>query len=200
MNYGEIKTAVSGVLMRSDLSSSYDTFLAQTEADIRADVRVPSMEATATLTLSSRTVAVPTGFLAVRRIVMNSSTSAALDYLPPDRLYSSSIYHDSGDVAAYTIEGGNFVFAPAPANSPEALLHYWKAPTAFSADSDNNAISNEFPQIYIYGMLVYAGILIDEARTETWLGAYRGAVNRANETARRGRSGTRLMRTGHAAP
>ncbi len=203
MNYGQIKTAVAEIAVRSDLTAHMSTFIAQCESDIRSDVRSPDMETTATLTLSSRTVALPAGCLSVRRIVMNKTTSPwDLDYLTPSSLYSSSIYHESGgDPAAFTIEGNNLVFAPEPANSPEALIHYFKAFDAFTLDSDTNALSQNHPNVYLYGMLKYVGVFLhDTEKAGLWSQMYASSVAKVNGEAQRQRRGPRAQRTGGATP
>lgn len=202
MNYGQIKTAVAGVVHRTDLTSLMDTFLAQAEADIRADVRMLENEATTTLTLSSRTIAQPSGFMGVKRMVLNKADNPRqLEYLPPERLYASEVYTLSGDPSAYTIEGNNFVFAPNPSGSPQALLHYFKAFDAFTVDGDSNALSTNYPGAYIYGMLKYLAIHIqDTENADTWSKIYGSNVNRANKETRRSRRGARMIRTGVPTP
>lgn len=203
MNYGDIKTAVTNIAVRSDLTAYMSTFTKQAESDIRSDVRVPEMEATATLSLTSRTVALPTGCLGVRRIVIDRSTAPwDLDYLPPNRLYSAAAYHESGgNPFAYTIEGTNLVFAPAPADNPNALVHYYKAFDAFSLDADTNALSTDHPNVYIYGMLKYVGIFLhDTEKAGLWSQLYASAVSKANGEAMRRRRGPRSARTGVSTP
>ena len=203
MNYGDIKTAVTNISVRNDLASYMSTFTKQAEADIRSDVRIPDMEATATLSLTSRTVALPSGCLGVRRIVIDRTTTPwDLDYLPPNRLYSAAAYHETGgDPFAYTIEGNNLVFAPAPADNPDALVHYYKAFDAFSSDADTNALSQNHPNIYIYGMLKYVGVFLhDMEKAGMWGGIYREAVGKANAEGMRRRRGPRPARTGVPTP
>lgn len=202
MNYGEIKTAVAGVAHRTDLTALMDTFLLQAESDIRSDVRMLANEATTTLTLTTRTVAQPAGFMGVRRMVLNQADNPRqLEFLPPERLYASNIYTESGDPSVYTIEGSNFIFAPAPSGSPEALLHYISAFDAFTADGDTNDLATDYPGAYIYGMLKYLAIHIqDTENASVWSDIYRSNVGRANKETRRARTGARMIRTGVPTP
>lgn len=201
MNFGELKSNAADFMDRGDISAGVLLCITLAEADIRRDIRMRENEATTTLTLTTRTVAVPSGFLAVKRLVMNSTVDAALDYLPPDRLYSSNVYHDSGTPKAYTIEGTNFIFAPEPSGSPEALLHYYKAFDVFAADADENALSINYPGAYLFGTLKHAGLYLrDKEQVVTYATAYNEEVAKINAEARRGRQGMRLRRTGMPAP
>ncbi len=78
-NYGELKTAIANWAERDDLTSRIPEFIALAEDRIALDLRVRPMETSADITISAQTAALPTGFLGVRRLVLDDDASR-LDY------------------------------------------------------------------------------------------------------------------------
>lgn len=200
--FAQLKTDVASYLARSDLTATIPTFVQLCESRIRDQVRVAQMETTDdAFALTAQTVAVPTGFIGVRRIIIDSTSGRALNYLPPERFWGATISTETSTPEAYTIEGTNFVFAPAPSTSINAKLLYIKAFDALSADSDTNWLLANHYDVYLYGTLAEAkGFIEDDEQGNKWLGLFNDAVSRVNGTANRGRRGAVLKRFGNTPP
>lgn len=144
--YAQLKTAVAGWLHRSDLTTLIPDFVSLCEADIRRDLRVREMEQSATGSLSGSTLAIPTGFLEMRRVMLADRVQT---YLTPAEF--NSVRTSSTD--SYTILGTNFVFQAA---SGSYQIDYYKAFDAFSADGDTNWLLTNHPDAYLFGSLAWA--------------------------------------------
>lgn len=201
-DFATLKTDVATYMGRSDLTAIIPTLVKHCESRIRALVRVAQMETTDNaFAIAAQTVAVPTGFIGVRRIIIDSTSGRALNYLPPERFWGAKISTESGNPEAYTIEGTNFVFAPAPTTSINAKLLYIKAFDALSADSDTNWLLTNHYDVYLYGTLAEAkGFIEDDEQGDKWLRQFNEAVERVNHTANRGRRGAVLKRFGNTPP
>ena len=144
--YAQLKTAVAGWLHRSDLTTLIPDFVSLCEADIRRDLRVREMEQSATGALSGSTLAIPTGFLEMRRVMLADRVQT---YLTPAEF--NSVRTSSTD--SYTILGTNFVFQAA---SGSYQIDYYKAFDSFSADGDTNWLLTNHPDAYLFGSLAWA--------------------------------------------
>lgn len=144
--YLELKTAVADWLHRTDLTSSIPTFVALAESDIRRDVRCRQMEASETGTLTSATVALPTLFAEVRRVILDDRVQT---YVTPNAFHA--IDSDTSD--RYTIVGSNLTFQ---ATSGDYQLDYWAWFAELSDDADTNWLLTYHPGIYLFGSLKYA--------------------------------------------
>ena len=82
--YTELKASIANWLNRSDLSDEIaDDFIKLTEADYNAKLRIRQMEQIDTVTIDAETVAVPSGFIAVRSFyILLSSTKYPLAKKP----------------------------------------------------------------------------------------------------------------------
>lgn len=201
--YATLRSDLKDWSARSDISDSLaNSMIAVVEDWIRRDVRVAEMVTSETLTLDAQTKALPTGFLEARSVTMDDSQNAALQFLPPERLRESRAFYESGPPTAYTIEGLNLVVAPAPTDSPDAYLVYYKAFDALSGDSDTNALMTRAYDLYLNAAvsLVFRYVQ-DFAAEDRWLSAYRESVDRVmREERRRKYSGSALVTTGVFAP
>ena len=187
--YATLQSDIASWLVDDDITNMEPAFIRLAEAAIRRDVRCRAMETTTTLSIASGSASVPSGFIEAKRLILDNTTSWALDYMPPDTLYSGSIYHDTGsNAAAYTIEGDSIVFRPA--TTENAKLLYIKAFDALSGSTDTNWLLTNAYDVYLYGALIHsAPYLRDDARVALWAEGYRSAVRGVNTMENRARVG-----------
>ena len=171
--YAELKTAVANYLHRADLTTVIPDFIALCEANIRRDLRVRAMEQTATGTLSATTLAIPTGFLEARRVVLGTTEQ---DYVTPNHWYE--VKDDT--TAQYTILGTNFLFQ---SSSAAYSIDYYKQFDAFSASGDTNWLLTNHPDVYLFGSLSEAALYTHDDPA-MWMSKYRFAVDRVRTTER----------------
>ena len=164
-NYSELKSAIANWLDQSDLTSRIPEFIKLAEDRIAQTLRIRAMEASADVTVSAQTAALPTSFLAQRRLYL-SHDRKRLDYFPPEDFWDRYGASETGAPAIYTIEGDNYVFGPAPDTSYTAKSLYYKRLTALSGDTDTNWIFTNAVGLLLYGSLLEACLFLeDEAGT-----------------------------------
>lgn len=187
-NYGELKTAIANWLERDDLTARIPEFVALAEDRIALDLRVRAMETSTDITVDAQTEALPTGFLGVRRIYLDTDPQR-LTYYPPEDLWKTAASRETGQPKIYTIEGENLVFAPYPsAGSYTLKLHYWQRFTALSADEDTNWILSNARGLLLYGSLFEATTYIEDDEASTrWATLYRDTLDRVHTSNKRDR-------------
>lgn len=171
--YSELKTAVADWLHRSDLTSQVSTFVSLCEAKIARDLRCRAMEESATGTLSATTLAIPSGFLEVRRVILNDIVQ---EYVLPSVWYQ--MREETGQ--RYTILGTDFVFQ---SSSYTYQIDYYKAFTAFSSNSDTNWLLTNNPDVYLFGTLAEAATFIGKDPS-MFQARYQDALQRVRNTER----------------
>ncbi len=169
--YAQLKTAVASWLHRSDLTTLIPDFISLCAADIARDVRVREMEQSATGSLSGSTLAIPAGFLEVRRVMLANRVQT---YVTP--LEFNSVRTSATD--NYTILGTNFVFQPA---ADDYQIDYYKNFDAFSADGDTNWVLTNHPDAYLFGSLAWACTYTQDDPMPH-RAAYQAAVTRIRRT------------------
>lgn len=199
--YADLTSDIVTWLDRDDLSFQMPLFVRLCEADIRRDVKIRAQETAVDLTLSSRIIPVPSGFMQARRLYLDDDFDRSITYLSPLRFYAAQIYQGSGRVQAYTIEGDNFIFAPDPSGDPTAKLLYYKALDPIQT-SGENWISNNAYDIYLYGTLMHAAIFLrDKEGAVAYQSLYRQAVNKLGAEEGRARiGGSSLIRQPRVSP
>lgn len=187
--YTELLTAIAqwiGDTGDSDISSNAPDLVTLAEQRIfyGADgpyesppLRHRWLETSGDLTISSQTVALPSGFLSTRRLYLNTDPKVELDFLPPIDFWFRYTGSVTGKPAAFTIEGENFVFGRSPDATYTGKLLYYKKLDALITTATNTLLTSA-PGVYLYAALLEAaGLGVDDpAKLQSWYGMYRSAV------------------------
>jgi hypothetical protein len=155
-NYTELQTAVDNWLSRDGLTSLIPDFITLAEAKFNRALRTRDMEASATITPSSRLAALPSDFLELRRIYINSSVPVELEYVTPEQFwieYPVAASNPIGPSKYFTIEGESIYLSDNTGTDVKAL-YYQKIP-ALSANATNWLLDSH-PDIYLYAALAEA--------------------------------------------
>lgn len=174
--YSELQTAVSNWLVRTDsaLTNRVPEFIALAEAEINRVLRVRQMEASADITIDARNESLPTGFMSMRRIYLNTSPVTFLSFLPSEEFWERNGGSTTGKPVYYTLEGDEFQFGPAPDGTYTGKCLYWKRQDV-SASNHNLFVQN--PDLYLYGALLQAEpFLKNDARIAVWTPMYAKAL------------------------
>jgi hypothetical protein len=169
--YAELQTAVTNWLVsaHTNLSSRVTECIALAEAEINRVLRVRQMEASADVTISARTAALPTGFMAMRRLYLSLSPVQFLSFLPSEEFWERLGGSDTGRPLYYTLEGDDFVFGPAPDTTYTGKCLYWKRQD-ISASNHNLFVQN--PDLYLFGSLLHTvgitGWEMNDPKLLTW--------------------------------
>ena len=190
--YTNLKLAVADWLHRSDLTSQIVDFISLAEEKMWHDLRVREMENDTTVSTTSRTVALPTGLLEIRRAYINTNPPKLIKFMSPEQIMNN--YNASnGEPKYYTIVGSNIQFERTPDSSYSVYLQYYKKLTALSGSNATNDILTYYPSVYLFGTLLQAAAyMVDDIRVPLWEQKYRDAVDMANYQAVHGSFGNGL--------
>lgn len=188
--HAQLVTAVSNWLKRDDLSGYITDFITLAEAKMSREFIVMepplrALEQTATDTISTETLALPTGYLGIKRLSLTiGGRDRVLEYKSD---LQSSFYDHEEQPVYYTTRGGNIVFAPKPGGSFDYELVYYKKLDALS-DGSNWTIENA-PDLYLYGALLQAAPFIkDDKRLPVWASFYSGILTGIEQANRKDRT------------
>ena len=177
--YGTLKTAVSNWLDRDDLSLRIPEFISLCEAIFYRTLRIRPMETTITDNTPSGTKeeALPTGYLQMREIHLNTSPIVSLSYITPEIMYRIRAGSTNARPNSYSILGENILFGPTPDSAIEYTMTYYKALTSLSDDDPTNWALLNAPDLYLYGTLLQAEpFLMNDDRVPLWERAFRQTI------------------------
>lgn len=169
--YLQLKTAVASWMHRTDLTTIIPDFITIAESNIRRDLRLRAMEATATGTLTTTTLAFPTRLCEVRRVLLDTYEQ---EYVPP----AHWAVLDTRSGGHYTILGETFQFQSSTA-SYQIDYYAWFA--ALSADGDTNWLLTNHPDVYLFAAMVEA-VGYTEGDPSKWMAKYAQAVQRVRSS------------------
>ena len=171
--YAELQTAVSNWLHRADLTSRIPEFISIAESRIARKLRIREMETESdvSITASTRTAALPTGFREVRRVYLSSSPIQQLEYISPQDYWKRYLSTNYGRPTCFTVEGSNLLFGPVPDTAYTAKVLHYKGLDALSSTAHGTFVAN--PDLYLYGSLVAAEpFMKNDKRVPMWKGMF----------------------------
>lgn len=177
--FAELKTALANFSHSNDLTDRLEEFIALCEGDMQARLKLLEFETSATVTITSGSGTLPTGFLAMRSVYWDGNPDRELTYVTPleyDRLRD----HDSGDAYHYTISGSTI--RTTPMGSGSVVCTYNARFTALSAGNPSNAILTNFPNAYLYGALLQLAIYtLDDVSMQKYGLLFNSYIDRINQ-------------------
>jgi len=201
-NYGELKTAVANWMDRDDLTARIPEFIALAEARFNRVLRIRAMESkqTASTVAGQQNLALPTNYIQMRNVQMNTSPVTPMQYVTPeifDRLYGGSA---TGTPKFYSIIANELQLGPTPDTVQTIEMLFYKKFDPLSADGDTNWVLTNAPDVYLYGALLEAEpFIMNDARTALWAEAFQNAISSIQEQDNKDRhsgSALRVMNTG----
>ena len=181
-NYTDLQSTIADYLARTDLTSQIPLFIQLAENRLRRDLRIRPMlkVVTTPTTASDPTVALPSDFLEMRDLHIESSPIQTLVYQNPSNFYrnTKASTADSGAPKFYTVMGSEFQFAPIPDTAYTLKMVYYAAPTYLSSSNSSNVFLANCPDLLLYASLGEAEpYLLNDARIVTWQGLYDRGLN-----------------------
>lgn len=173
MNFGELKAAILAQIGRAPADVVYQLVT----ADINKELRIAEMVASTTLT-ESGSITLPTGFLGVVDVYLDTDPRRALS--PTSKQALNAMHTTGGTATTYAIEDGVMYLHPEPTTSETVSLRYYARVADLSADTDENDILTNYPDIYVYGALTHHAALIqDTEKAALWKVGYDNALRSA---------------------
>ena len=194
--YSNLKTSVVSWSKRSDSASFIDDFIAMTESEVWKRLRIRDMEATALATASSKDIALPAGFIEMRRLrALSGGEYYSVQYVAPNTL---SNQNDSGIPSSYTITNQvNFDRA----TDHQFEMQYYRELTGLSSGNASNSVLSRLPNVYLYGCLwALWQWAMDEQKSEFYYGKFIREIDSANKADTSGRYSNPRMRTAGSTP
>lgn len=171
--YSDLQSLVANYLARDDLSTQIVDFIKLAEIRIRRDLRLREMLTSADLTINSANVAIPSDFLELRELHIQSTPITQLDYLPPTTFFRTARTTETGKPVFYTMDGSNFVFGPSPDSSYTGKILYYATPDFLSDTNTSNTFLSVAPDCLLYAALGESEpFLMNDQRLAVWASLY----------------------------
>lgn len=184
--YGTLKSEIASYLARDDLTAHIPGFIALCEDRIAHDLRIPAMETTEDLTISSQFVAKPTGYLEGRRIYLATNPVTKVEFMSTNNFWAKYVSSLTGMPKVFTAEGSNLVFGPAPDATYTGKILFYKRLTALADDADTNWVLTNARGLYLYGSLLEAQPFIrNDPRMATWAAMWDNILDRVTKAGER---------------
>ncbi len=186
-NYSQLKQAVAAWLVDSTLQRRIEDFIGLAENLVSLDLRVRAMETSADIAIERQEVALPERYAGVRRLYLDvgAADRLKLAYYPPQDFYARNFALQTGTPKAYTIEGEQLVFRPAPAGVFTGRLLYYRKFAPLVDDADTNWVLSNAAGLLLYGALLEAATFLeDDTRALTWAAKYEDLLERAHRADR----------------
>ncbi len=160
-SYDDLIAAIQDwMLDRPDLAPRCADFIALAENDLNLQLRTCDQLTKTALALDANGQAdIPSDYLAFRQVVAQSNPFCALDLVTPS--FANRYKSGSGVPQYFTIDAGKLsVF---PRSQTEVELTYFAKIPALSIDAPQNWLLQKFPNVYLTGACMYAGMFIGDA-------------------------------------
>ena len=179
-NYTDLKSTVADYLARTDLTTQIPDFITLAENRLRRDLRIRQMikVVTAPTTAGDSTVALPSDFLEMRDLHIESNPIQTVIYQNPSNFFRNSSVTVSGMPSYYTATGSEIQFAPIPDSAYTLKMIYYASPSYLSSTVPSNAFLATCPDLLLYASLGEAEpYLMNDARVQTWASLYDRGLN-----------------------
>ena len=181
-NYTDLQSTIADYLARTDLSSQIPLFIQLAENRLRRDLRIRTMLKVVTTPTAAGdpTIALPSDFLEMRDIHIESSPIQTIVYQNPSNFFrnTKASTMDSGAPKFYTVMGSEFQFAPIPDSAYTLKMVYYASPAYLSSSNTSNVFVSSCPDLLLYASLGEAEpYLMNDARVQTWATLYDKGLN-----------------------
>ena len=183
MNYTDLQESIANYLHRTDLTDLIPDFIADAEARIYSELRVKAMEAAYSETVSSGSVALPTGFIEWINLYVDGDTAGSLTRKDPEWIYTNyPTRSGSAKPVFFAREGETLIFGPYA--GPYTIKgRYYKRLTALSDSNTTNWFTENEPALLRYAALCEAApYILNDERIPIWEAKYQAAKNRIQRT------------------
>ena len=170
-SYSDLQATIASYLARTDLTFMIPLFIQLAENRLRRELRLRTMlvVATTTTTANDSTVELPSDFLEMRDLHLNTNPISVLKYDTPNVFYRNTFSTISGKPTNYTLLAQDFQLAPIPDTNYTMQMLYYAAPPYLSNTNPSNVFLANCPDLLLYGALAEAEpYLMNDARLETW--------------------------------
>ncbi len=160
-NYGELQTYIlnqlGGNIATDRIVEAIEIAEQHIDHEIMRRGGLRAWEAANDLMIDAQQEVLPARFLGVRRLYLSlSDRNRVLQYLAPQDFWNRYLSTQTGEPEAYTIEGENFEFGPAPDSTYTGKLLYWRYFTRLALAGDTDWRFTNANGLLIFGSLINA--------------------------------------------
>jgi len=173
--YTDLKNTIADYLARDDFTTQIPDFIRLAEQRLRRDLRIRQMlkVATADTTVNDSTVSLPSDFLAMKDLHLDTNPVRVLQFQNTSNFFRNARTTDKGVPTMYTLLGSEFQFAPYPDAVYTLRMVYYHKPDFLSDSNASNLFLANCPDLLLYGALAEAEpYLMNDERVATWAGLY----------------------------
>jgi hypothetical protein len=169
--YSDLQAAIGNWLDHSLFAARVPEFITLFEAAANRRLRVRQQEATASLTPDGTgTVAIPSDYLAWRRVTWTGQTRNELEFVHPSYLQAAYPTSPADVPRVFTIEGSTLKVRPIDTTALE-FDYFQKIPVLANAPGGVNWLLTEHPDLYLFGSMVEAEMFgVNDERAPLWKG------------------------------
>lgn len=182
-SFSTLKEQVANNFVSTEVVAYVETAIQLVEADINQGPRVRQMISRDTASMSGRYIALPSGFLAVAGLQVNTNPIRKLEFATVERMDEMKLqFLSAGTPVYFTVVGVEIEVLPAPDTTYEAELTYYAKVPALSDAATTNWLLAGYPNIYLYGALSHCAAYITDRydrpdkRGPTWGDRYAAAT------------------------
>ncbi len=148
MNYGQLKAEVVAYSHLNNITERLPTFFEIVDNQLGRNLMALELERTAVLTLTENTTGLPLDFMRMRAVLIEASGGQTpLYYVTPNE-YAALMKNATGQAYFYTIQNGQLKIGPGVGS---VEIQYFQKPVQLVNDGEENLISIQWPELYIYG-------------------------------------------------
>jgi len=174
-NYSDLQATIASYLARTDLTAQIPDFIQLAETRLRRELRIRQMlkVATTNTVANDSTVELPSDYLQMRDLHVNTNPIQTIEYVSPSNFYRNTYATINGLPRQYTVLAQEFQFAPMPDSNYTLQMMYYAAPPYLSATNTSNVFLANCPDLLLYGALGEAeSYLMNDPRLQTWAALY----------------------------
>jgi hypothetical protein len=177
--YAELQSEIASLHHRDP--GNITTFIHLAEKRINQDLesRLAEVDGTLTATVSSRYIALPSGYMSTYGLWMTYyNPRKEIIYLSPEQLRTDT---SNGQPKYYTVDGSNLAF-DCPADIAYTYTLRYKKGYDIATTLTNDVLTNN-PGLYLYGSLMIASVNArDKEATRDWAELYNDAMEQAKNS------------------
>lgn len=177
--YSDLQATIASYLARTDLTAMIPAFIELAETRLRRELRLRVMlnVSTTDTAVNDSTVQLPSDFLEMRDLHLNTNPIAVLKYNTPSIFYRNAFSTISGRPVQYTVLANEFQLAPIPDSIYEMQMLYYAAPAYLSNTNTSNVFLETCPDLLLYASLGEAEpYIMNDERLSTWATLYQRGV------------------------
>lgn len=181
--YNELKQNITDFGKRPDALSKYDLFVDLAERDIFESLRIQEMDAraTASTSTSDRFLALPSGFISMRRLQI---TIDSVLYDMDQKNIKDMRIIDSANVPTEFSVTSQIEFNRTSDQVYTVEMQYFKELTGLSSSNTTNDILTKYPMVYLSGcMKHFYRWAKNYEELNYWEGLFHDSIARANKKA-----------------